>query len=197
MQTGRAAFVNGRSWVERYAGWCPRAGAFRNDLDTGSILQDTQKSRAALPRRVLAPALVFLLPLLPALMFTGYTLVIPVLLPSTEVQMAVKSLMVGIPAAVVILYGRRTLDAIGATLSGALLYPLFGIYSQALGLLFIPGFMATPAIHWLHWSMVVGAVPFIVLLGAMGFSASKKTNGSLLIAAFLGMMAIAIVWGLG
>ncbi len=189
--------MNSRSWVERYAGWCPRASAFRSDLDTGSILQDTQKSRAALPRRVLAPALVFLLPLLSALIFVGYTLMIPVLLPSTEVQLAVKSLMVGIPEAVVILYGRRTLDAIGATLSGAFLYPLFGIYSQALGLLFIPGFMATPAIYWLHWSMVVGAVPFVVLLGAMGFFASKKTSGPLLIAAILGTLAIAIVWGLG
>jgi len=35
---------------------------------------------------------------------------IPVLLPSTELQMAVKALLVGIPVAILIHYGRRTHD---------------------------------------------------------------------------------------
>ncbi len=190
--------MNSRAWVEGYAGWCPcvEMSLGNTPLNTGSAPEYVHESRDALPPRIIAPALILLLPLLPALLFTCYSLMIPVYLPSTGLQMAVKTLIIGLPAAILILYGRRTHDVIGSVLSGVFLFPLFGMYVQGLGLLLIPGFPVTPVVHWLHWNLLAGAVPFVVLLGAMGFFASKKTIGSLLLAVSLAALVIALVWGL-
>lgn len=137
-------------------------------------------------------ALVLLLPLMPTAGFVAYSLLIPVLLPSAGIQMAVTALVVGVPAAVIILYGRTMHDPIGSALTGALLYPLFGIYVQGLGPLVVPGFTGTPVVHWFTGSFLAGMVLFVGLLGATGFFASRRTDGSLLAA-----LASAIVWGIG
>jgi len=121
---------------------------------------------------------------------------IPVLLPSTELQMAVKALLVGIPVAILIHYGRRTHDEIITTLTGALMFPIFGIYTQVLGLLFDPDFMLPLPGQCMSWNLFAGTIPFMLLLGVMGYLASRKTNGSLLIASAIGFLVVAIVLGI-
>lgn len=191
--------MNSRAWVEGYAGWCPRADMSPGNipLNTGSAPEYMHEGRDAFPPRIIAPALILLLPLLPALIVICYSLMIPVFLPSTGVQMAIKALIVGLPAALLILYGRRTHDVIGSVLSGVFLYPLFGIYAHSLGLLFIPGFLGTlPVVHRLTWNLLAAAVLFGALFAAVGFFASKRTIGSLLSAVALGALMTAIVWGI-
>lgn len=180
------------------SGWCPHAKAFMIDdpLKTDTVPENISKGRDAGSLRVITPAIILLLPLLPALMFVGYTLMIPVLLPSTELQMAAKALLVGIPVVILIHYGRMTHDGIGTTLAGALLFPVFGIYSQVLGLLYDPGFMLTPPGQWMSWNLFASATPFMLLLGVMGYLASRKTVASLLIASILGLLVVAIVLGI-
>jgi hypothetical protein len=180
------------------SGWCPNAKAFmiHEPLKTDTAPENIPNGRDAGSLRVITPAMILLLPLLPALMFVGYTLMIPVLLPSTELQMAAKALLVGIPVVILLCYGRMTHDGIGTTLSGALLFPVFGIYSQILGLLFDPGFVLTLPGQWMNWNLFASITPFMLLLGVMGYLASRKTNGSLLIASIIGLLVISVVLGI-
>lgn len=190
----------GASWknLRKVLGWCPNAETFAMDEPPGTwdVPENISKDRDTGARWFIIPALVLLLPLLPALMFTGYTLMIPFILPSTELQMAVKLLIVAIPVSILILYGRHTHDGIGSTLSGALMFPVFELYTQVLGFLSDPGFMSVFPAQWPGWNLFAGIMPFVLLLGAIGFLASRKTTVSLLLASALGFLAAAIVLGI-
>lgn len=143
----------------------------------------------------LAPVLIFLLSILPALMFVGYSIMVPTLLPSTELQGTLKILIIGIPIAILVYYGHRTGDIIGSIFSGALLFPLFFLYSQIFSQMFDPSFLMTP-LSGLNWNIFIGMAPFILILSLLGYFASRKTNGSLLIALSLGVLAIVIILGI-
>jgi len=190
-----AAFLD---QVWQRLGWCPRIDS--REYPPGIHARETARGRPPGSGPDAAPcraALILLLPLMPAAVFVAYSLLIPVLLPSAEIQMAVTALVIGVPAAVIILYGRTMHDPIGSALTGALLYSLFGIYAHSLGLFVVPGSMRTPVVHWFTGSFLAGMVLFVGFLGAMGFSASRRTDRSLLAAVALAALVSAIVWGIG
>jgi len=139
--------------------------------------------------------IILLLPLLMASLFEGYGLMVPVVLPSTELQMVLKAMIFGIPVAILIGFGRWTGDGTGTTLSGLLLFPLFWIYTQVLSQMFDPGFVATP-LYGLNWNFFAGTAPFVLISGSMGWFASRKTNQSLFIAIALGVLSIVIIVGI-
>ena len=120
--------------IQNHPGWCWNEDSpelkieMKADIPTLTALAD----RRELPRRILTFVMIILLPLVPALMYVGYHLMIPDLLPSGEFQMTVRILIIGIPAALLIYYGHRTGNRITSTLSGALLAPLFLRYSEIL-----------------------------------------------------------------
>jgi hypothetical protein len=49
---------------------------------------------------------------------------------------------------------------------------------------------------WLIWSAFTSTVPFGLILGVMGYCASRKTNGSLLIAVSLAGLVMVIMMGI-
>jgi hypothetical protein len=196
MQITKVMRMGARLLIERYLGWCPRAKAFA----TGDLSEDppipenrTGDHDAGTPWFI-RPALILLLPLLPAFIFTTYTLLIPIILPSIELEAVVRTAMITIPVAVLIFYGRSTHDTAGATLAGALLFPLFEIYSQILALLLVPGSFMTAPVHWPK--LFVATSPFILLLGAAGFLASRRSNLTIYIALVLGLVAVIIMLGI-
>jgi len=188
--------MGARLWIERYLGWCPRAKAFAaGDLsEEPPVSENMTGDRDAGTPWFVRPALILLLPLLPAFIFTTYTLLIPIILPSMELEAVVRTAMITIPVAVLIFYGRATHDTAGATAAGALLFPLFEVYSQVLGFLFDPAFMMTSPIHWPK--MFIATSPFILLLGATGFFASRRSNLTMYIALVLGLAAVIIMLGI-
>lgn len=187
-----------RENFRKLSGWCPDSKAFAVDKPQGTrtVPENIFMNRDTGSRLSIISAMILLLPLPSALIFSGFAIMTPIILPSTEIQMAVKALMVAIPASVLILYGRYTHDKIGSTLSGAFLFPVFGLYAQVLGYLFDPGIILVLPAQLPGWDLFAGTVPFVVLLGVMGFLASRKTNVSLLIALAMGFLAVAIVTGI-
>lgn len=153
------------------------------------------KSRTIASQRIIAPVLILLLPLLPALMVVGWNLVIPVVLPSTELQKVVRVLTVGLPLAILIWFGRSTGDGFGSAIAGALLFPLITIYSEVIGQMSGFGLLVSPPDR-LIWGAFSSAVLFILILSVMGYFASKKTNGSLLVALALAGLVMAIMMGI-
>jgi len=196
MQIIGVIHMDAKLWIERYLGWCPCAKALLPDDPPNERFEagDVTGGRDADMRWFSRPALILLLPLLPAIISIAYTLSIPIILPSSELQMATRILLIGIPVGILIHYGRSTHDVIGTTLAGALLFPLFEVYSQVLGFLIDPAFIMTSPVHWPK--MFIATSPFILLLGATGYFASRKTTLSLCIAVALGVLAILILAGI-
>jgi hypothetical protein len=167
-------------WIERHLGWCPRAKAL--------LPADPRRGRFT------RPAFILLLPLIPAFISIAFSLSIPIVLPSGELQMAVRVLLIGIPVGILICYGRSTHDVVGTTLAGVFLFPLFEVYSQVLGFLLVPAFIMTPPVHWVK--MFIATSPFSMLLGATGYLASNVRTLSLYIALALGISAVLILTGI-
>lgn len=196
MQITEVIHMNAKLWIERYLGWCPCAKALLPDDPPNESFEagNVTGGRDAETRWFSRPAVILLIPLLPAIISITYNLSIPIILPSSELQMATRVLLIGIPVGIIIHYGRSTHDVIGTTLAGALLFPLFEVYSQVLGFLIDPAFIMTSPVHWPK--MFIATSPFILLLGATGFFASRKTTLSLCIALALGILAILILAGI-
>ena len=196
MQIIGVIHMDAKLWVERYLGWCPCAKAFA----TGDLLEDPPVPENRTGDRdtgtswFIRSALILLLPLLPAIISIAYTLSIPIILPSSELQMVTRILLIGIPVGILIHYGRSTHDVIGTTLAGALLFPLFEVYSQVLGFLIDPAFIMTSPVHWPK--MFIATWPFILLFGATGFFASRRSNLTNYIALLLGLVAVIIMLGI-
>lgn len=196
MQIIGVIHMDAKLWIERYLGWCPCAKALLPDDPPNERFEagDVTGGRDADMRWFSRPALILLLPLLPAIISIAYTLSIPIILPSSELQMVTRILLIGIPVGILIHYGRSTHDVIGTTLAGALLFPLFEVYSQVLGFLIDPAFIMTSPVHWPK--MFIATWPFILLFGATGFFASRRSNLTNYIALLLGLVAVIIMLGI-
>lgn len=196
MQIIGVIHMDAKLWIERYLGWCPCAKALLPDDPPNERFEagNFTGGRDAKTRWFFRSALILLLPLLPAIISIAYTLSIPIILPSSELQMATRILLIGIPVGILIHYGRSTHDVIGTTLAGALLFPLFEVYSQVLGFLIDPAFIMTSPVHWPK--MFIATSPFILLLGATGYFASRRSNLTNYIALLLGLVAVIIMLGI-
>lgn len=183
-------------WIERHPGWSPRAKALLPaDPRRGSSLPENVTGGGdAGTRWFTRPAFILLLPLIPAFISIAFSLSIPIVLPSRELQMAARVLLIGIPVAILIHYGRSTHDVVGTTLAGVFLFLLFEVYSQVLGFLLVPAFIMTPPLHWVK--MFIATSPFSMLLGAIGYLASNVRTLSLSIALALGISAVLILTGI-
>jgi len=145
---------------------------------------------------ILSAAMIVLLPLLSALMYVGYDLYIPIILRCTELEMVRRIIVLGIPAALIIYYGYTTENKIVSTLSGALLIPIFDIYSSILFELLDPDFIMANLSYWLSWNRLINLAPPVLIFGLLGYFASRRTKASLVVAIALGIFIILMFLGI-
>jgi hypothetical protein len=181
--------------IRRYLGWCPDPDSFAPVQASASRIARGGLSGQPVPHpgHAFTLALVLLLPLPSALIFTAYSVFTMVLLPSTELQTALKLLVVAIPSSTLIVYGWYTRDSTGSALAGVLLVPLFWLYVQVPALLPDPGFMPAAPVAWANPDLYTGFLPFALLFGAAGILAARRTVVSLLLAIAAGAVAAALV----
>ena len=94
---------------------------------------------------------------------------IPIILRCTELEMVRKIIVPGIPAALIIYYGYTTENKIVSTLSGALLIPIFNIYSEILFELLEPDFIMSSLHFWLRWEQFIDLAPPMFIYGLLGY----------------------------
>ena len=56
-------------------------------------------------------------------------------------------------------------------------------------------FMSQPG-HWLNWHFFINITPFVLILGLMGYFASRRTNLPLFIVVILAILVIIIMLGI-
>lgn len=139
-------------------------------------------------RLIYSVAIILLLPLLLALLRVGYELY---LRPAFDQWFRI--LIYGAPSALIIYYGYATENKVVATLCGALLNPLSGIYSFIFFALFDPEFKMAGLNYWLRWNAILDYDIFILICGLMGYFASRRTKASLLASVLLGIFFVFIM----
>ncbi len=133
--------------------------------------------------------IIFLLPLIPTLIYVGYKLIIIPLLPSMQMQQVFRILICGIPISLIIAYGYITRDKITSTLSGVFLFPLFTIYSWILLALTDHYFTIEQLIGYLRMQLIPPTnATFMLINGLTGYFASRGTKASLLVAILFGIL---------
>lgn len=142
-------------------------------------------------RMFFSAAMMILLPLLPALMDTGYKLYSPIM-EDNILHILMTIIIYGLPAAVIIYYGYTTGDNITSTLSGVFLIPLYILYSEIFMELFDPHFVMAGLGHWLRITTIIDLVIFALICGIMGYCASKRTRALLSLSVFFGTLLILI-----
>ena len=142
---------------------------------------------------ILSAAMIVLLPLLSALINTGYVLAVRAITPTPDIvaQGVGRIIFFGIPAALIIYYGYRTGDKITSTLSGVFFFPLFNFYSG------IPFRSLIPFLrYWLSWKGFLDLAPPVLIFGLLGYFASRRTKASLVVAIALGIFIILMFLGI-